>query len=415
MKILFLTNYYPPFEMGGYEQLCRDVVVRLMERGHEVVVLTSETGAGQTVDEARIYRKLKMQLQKGRGMGVIARFLLMRKRIEKHNRKVFQKLHSDFLPNIVFIWNLQGLPQELTLDAESAANGCVAYWLAGYFPREPDQFWRYWSQKPLSNSRFGVIKEILSPLVLAQMKREGKPVRPQMLHVAVVSQYMRKRALDEYLYPDGIRVIPNGVEIDKFWREVPFGDVSSRINVLLAGRISPDKGVHTAVEAIGALAKSHRHHDFHFYIVGDGPAEYIERLKSLAHSLHVSNRISFVGWLPRERISAVMRECHIFLLTSIYPEAFSRAVLEAMAAGLAVIGTQTGGTGELLEHMQNGLVFAPEDGAELARHIGILLDDPALRCKLAKFGQTQVVSRYDMEHMIDRLEQFLQEVVVASH
>ena len=47
MRILFLTNFYPPYEVGGYEQLCRDVAVRLADRGHSYAVLTSDHGVKQ--------------------------------------------------------------------------------------------------------------------------------------------------------------------------------------------------------------------------------------------------------------------------------------------------------------------------------------------------------------------------------
>jgi len=109
-----------------------------------------------------------------------------------------------------------------------------------------------------------------------------------------------------------------------------------------------------------------------------------------------------------------LQACHILLLTSMYPEAFSRVVLEGMAAGLAVIGTLTGGTGELLQHEVNGLACAAEDSTDLAQQIGRLLDDPELRYSLARRGQETVLAQYTLDLMVERVESLLQRAIAEQ-
>lgn len=416
MKILLLSNYYPPHEVGGYEQLCRDVAERLAERGHTSAVLTSDRGVveGQKAQEPGIHRLLRIQPEPGTRLGTVGQFFLTRRQAEAHNRSVFRSIVQQLRPDVVFIWNLQGLPQELTIDAEALPGVAVAYWLAGYTPAEPDLFWRYWTHPPSQRSFLNETKGMLSRIALAQMRRECKPARPQMRHVAVVSDYMRRKGLAENTLPAHAEVIYNGVEIDSFYRPAPPPDAPPPINLLLAGRVSTDKGIHVAVEAVGKLAQARPQRAFRLLIAGSGPAEYLAQLQQLAASYDVTDLISFLGWLPRERMPELMHACHVLVLTSIYPEAFARVVIEGMAAGLAVVGTLVGGTDEVLENEVTGLACAAEDSTDLARQLGRLLDDPQLRYRLACQGQETVLTHYTLEHMVEQLEVLLERAVAEQ-
>lgn len=417
MKILFITNYYPPYEVGGYEQLCRDVAQLLRSRGHEIAVLTSDRGVkkSNTPAEPGVRRVLRIQPQYSARLSPAAQFFLTRRPTEAHNRRAGQEAIRQFRPDIVFVWNLEGLPYELATDVEASPSVAVAYWLAHYSPAEPDSYWRYWTQPPGRRAILGRLKKLAARAALAQMHREGKPVRPQMRHVAVVSNYMRRKGLAEETLPAHTEVIPNGVEMDRFYRLVPPPDASPPIKLLLAGRISPDKGVHLAVEAMGKLAQARPQHDFRLIIAGSGPAGYLAHLQQMAAACGVTDLVTFTGWLPRERMPDLMQTCHILLLTAIYPEAFSRVVLEGMAAGLAVVGALTGGTGELLQDNINGLACAAEDSQDLARQIGRLLDDPRLRHQLASRGQETVLAQYTLERMVERVEDLLERAVADKN
>ncbi|MCB0058080.1 MAG: glycosyltransferase family 4 protein [Caldilineaceae bacterium] len=416
MRILFLTNFYPPYEVGGYEQLCRDVAVRLADRGHSYAVLTSDHGVkqGNAPQETGVYRLLEIQPRPGTPLGTGAQFFLTRQRVEVRNRSIFRSVAQQVSPDVVFIWNLQGLPQELALDAEALPDVATAYWLAGYTPTEPDAFWRYWTQPPGKRAILQGTKLVLGRVALAQMRREGKPVRPEMRHVAVVSDYIRRKGLAENTLPPHTEVIYNGVETDAFYRLAPPADASPPINLLLAGRVSADKGVHVAVEAVGRLIQVRPQRDFRLLIAGNGPTEYVQQLQRLTATYEISDLISFLGWLPREQMPELMHSCHVLLLPTVHQEPFARVTLEAMAAGLAVIGTLTGGTGEILQHEVTGLACTAEDSADLARQIGRLLVDPQLRYRLATRGQEAVLARYSMERMTSSLEAMLERAVAEQ-
>lgn len=94
MRILFLTNYYPPYEVGGYEQLCRDVAERLAQRGHETAVLTSNRGLEDKKDEVAddIYRVLIVQPDYNRRLNASMQFFMTRRGADHHNRRCLQRI-----------------------------------------------------------------------------------------------------------------------------------------------------------------------------------------------------------------------------------------------------------------------------------------------------------------------------------
>jgi glycosyltransferase involved in cell wall biosynthesis len=414
LRILLISNYYPPYEVGGYEQLCRDVAARLSDRGHLIQVLTSDHGLDGRSQPAApdVHRLLDISPDYGARLGPAWQFVFARRQAEAHNRECLRSLAQQFQPEVICIWNLQGLPRSLAVEAESLSGVGVAYWLAGYSPAEPDEYWLYWST-PATNLTIKSIKQLFSSLALAIMRSEGQPIHPQMRHVAVVSEFMRKKGIADGTLPNYAQVIYNGVEIEHFCRPVQI-DLDGPLNLLQAGRVSEDKGVHTAVEAIGRLARDYQIRNVHLYVAGSGPAAYQASLQQIVQQYGIEEMVSFLGWLPRDAMPELMAKCQVLLLPTVHQEPFARVVLEAMASGLAVVGTLTGGTGELLQQDATGLSFVTSDSEDLARQIRRLVLDPGLRFRLATQGQQFVCARFDLEHMVDAIEGLLDEARVDA-
>jgi glycogen synthase len=403
MRILFLTNYYPPFEVGGYEQLCRDVAQRFAQRGHVIDVLTSNYGTkGAVADDAGIHRVLKLQRDPRSALHPALQFAFTRRRVEAHDIRCLRSAAAQCRPEVIFIWNLQGLPRSLSLEAEHTLGAATVYWLAGYSPSEPDEYELYWSDA----ARGTVLRCLKAPLgrwARRVLAAEGKPVRPYMRNVAVVSEFMQQKGMADGTLPDHAQVIYNGVEIERFYRPVPETS-DGTLRLLQAGRVTQDKGVHLAVEALGKLARQKSGVDIRLFIAGTGPSAYRDQLEVLARQCGIQREVEFLGWQSRETMPELMKRCDVLLLPTVHPEPFARVVLEAMAAGLVVVAALTGGTGELVEPEVTGLTFSPPDSDDLARQVARLATDPTLRYRLASNGQAVVRERFSLDHMVDQLE-----------
>lgn len=415
MRILFITNYYPPYEVGGYEQLCRDVATRLADRGHTVHILTSDWGVRGNSQPAEpgIDRVLRLQPDLASRLSPALQFFLTRRQAKALNHRRFRQVAAQFAPDVIFVWNLERLPHSLAVEAEAMPNVTVAYWLAGCSPVEPDAFWRYWNQPPAVRHVTAPLKWVIRQLAVSIMRREMQHGRPQMRHVAVVSEYMRRKGIEEGTLPPHARVIYNGVEIEQFHRPVPVQS-DGQLRLLQAGRISADKGVHVAVEAVGCLVREFHVPGVHLTIAGSGPDEYLARLRRLVHEYDIQDHVTFLGWLPREEMPALMARCHVLLLPTVNQEPFARVVLEAMASGLTVVGALTGGTGELLQHEITGLAAAAGDYQDLARQIHRLAADLEFRQRLAIGGQKLVLDRFKMSRMVDHVELFLEQACAGE-
>lgn len=101
---------------------------------------------------------------------------------------------------------------------------------------------------------------------------------------------------------------------------------------------------------------------------------------------------------------AVFAEHDVLLFPSIWSEPLARIVQEAMACGLVVIGTSTGGTGEILQDGVNGLIFASEDARMLAKKILRVSSDQELRNELSQAARKTVENKFSLDRMVDEIE-----------
>jgi glycosyltransferase involved in cell wall biosynthesis len=124
----------------------------------------------------------------------------------------------------------------------------------------------------------------------------------------------------------------------------------------------------------------------------------------------LTDHVSFLGWVKPEEMPRLLRKFDVLLLPSIWPEPFSRAVLEGMISGLVVIAARTGGTPEAIVDGENGLLFRPNDPSDLANKIALLADRPDLHEQIREAGRRTVTERFHMSRMMDEMESYLLEV-----
>jgi glycosyltransferase involved in cell wall biosynthesis len=140
------------------------------------------------------------------------------------------------------------------------------------------------------------------------------------------------------------------------------------------------KGHEDLIEAAEPLLAARP--NLHFVMAGDG--DTFARITEMVESRGLRGRIHLLGF--RTDIPNVLRGCDFFVLPT-HQEALGQSFIEAMAAGLPVIGTSVDGVPELIEPDANGLLVPPKDPAALRAALVTLIDDPALRARLGAQGR----------------------------
>lgn len=145
--------------------------------------------------------------------------------------------------------------------------------------------------------------------------------------------------------------------------------------------LEPEKGVQHNIEAVALLKDQHP--QLVYLVVGDG--SYRTRLQELAQELEVQDRVIFAGRQPRDKVGGFYQAAHVFSMPS-RDESFGIVYLEAMAAGLPVIGTLGEGIEPIIREHGAGRLVKHGDVAALAQEISNLLD-PALETELGNRGK----------------------------
>jgi glycosyltransferase involved in cell wall biosynthesis len=205
--------------------------------------------------------------------------------------------------------------------------------------------------------------------------------------VVVTTERFLKYAKDQHrVSPERVRVIPNYVDTALFR---PLPSVHPRPGrILFVGSLKPAKNLSMLLEAVAKLT------DAHLVVVGDGPLR--SSLEAQAAELGIES--TFVGRVPNERLPAEIGRAAAFVLPSHY-EGHPKALIEAMACGCAVVGTDVAGIRDVVQHGKTGLLCEPRADA-LAAAIGQVLTDVALRDRLGKAARDWSLCEYSLERIV---------------
>jgi glycosyltransferase involved in cell wall biosynthesis len=212
--------------------------------------------------------------------------------------------------------------------------------------------------------------------------------------------------------------IHNGVDVEHFApgpaRRVGIqglGFRSDDIIITVSARVEEQKGQRYLIEACAQL----RHLLPRLHILYAGkivePA-YHQACIQRARELGVIDHVHFLGHV--EDVKPLLQGTDIFVLPSIEGEAFSRSVLEAMSSGLPVVATDCGGTREAVENGVCGFLVQPRDRHEMARRIGLLSEDRALRSRMGRAGRKMAVERFGIESNVARTVEVYRAILQAK-
>jgi len=378
---LVIPRFFPA--VGGAERQAQALARRLLARGHHVAVLTRQLGGlprHEVLDGVPVVRAIRT-IDLGPLFGLtyvlsVARFLLA-------HRGEWDVIHVSFVYLDAFAAVLTRRLHRMPVIVRPA---CAGYY--GDLARLTR--FRVWPLLPFLDSL--TIRIVVRTIVRADA-------------FIANSTELHKELIGGGFPPGRIVQIANGVDLDHF-----FPDPTARLpearrslglptGLLLAfaGRLDPQKGLHTLVEALRLLAAGCQ--GARLLIMGDGPQR--AELEQAVRGAGVSDRVLFRGLVAD--VAPYLRACDIFVFPSV-GEGMPNALLEAMASGLPCVASAVGGCMDVITDGQTGLLTPPGDAAALQSALQQLIQSPEMRKRLGAAAHDSVASRFGLERMVERYE-----------
>ena len=418
MRILILSNLYPPNVIGGYERLCHQVASDLVRRGHEVVVLTSRYG-GKTAEYPgqTILRELDLLT----GPDIYTPFAGTaedRAAIGRASLATLQRVLDEVRPDVIFAWNLFFLDSGLLTALENGPYRTIVMltdnWLL--VMRNPQFVADFFRDVVHGQAPFAAPAETPAWRRLARRIRRAlrpTPTARPPLEAVFGSGFMRDfYAAGGSSFPrhavihNGVSLPPEGsfVVPDRAGLVEP-----GTLRLLFAGRLVDLKGAHTAVEALSLLDPAALGVDrILLTVVGDSQdAAY---MRSFEEAIARSGRAADIIIAPtvsEHELPQLFASHDLYIFPSLY-EPFSLTLIHALACGIPTIATRIGGNPEIVQDGESGLLFDKGDAPDLARCITRLATDAVLRRRLSEGGQA-AGRAFTFERMVGEMERVLTE------
>ena len=377
MKILQIYELRP-YECGagGVEVVIAETSKRLVEMGHEVTILS---GANSNIDEEYID-------------GIRVKTV-------------------DFLGSMGRSWNPSNLTfgRQLMFPVSAILNRLGSFdiyhghiYSSGLVANLLARMNGGMAVNTIHGSYYPVWNVLTDPISAAFYKNVERILAPALARISGVQihtgEYFAKQVLKWGAHKDKIRVIHNGVDVERFNTDVEPILKSDVPIVLTARRLVKKNGIDYLVRAMKDVLHTNQ---CRLIILGRGPE--CANLKRLVFSLGIEEHVNFIRAIPHDEMPGYIAAADVVVVPSII-EASSLFMLEAMAMGTAVVATDAGGLPEVMDKDSGILVPAMNEKA-LTWAIVMLLDDSVLQRKLGKCAQRLVISRFTWDKVTKQIEE----------
>jgi glycosyltransferase involved in cell wall biosynthesis len=195
-----------------------------------------------------------------------------------------------------------------------------------------------------------------------------------------------------------IEVVPNGVDLKKFSNAIPlsrseFGYTENDTLLVYAGRVAPEKNLPFLLQSFAGLIQAIP--NAHLLIIGGGAQQFEEEIHTLVNSLELTQHVRLTGKISYDLLPAYLAMCDIFVTPSI-SEVHPLSVIEAMGAGLPVMGIDSVGVGDTVQDEITGFLATHDQAAFTAKLTRLCLD-PNLRAQMSHSAR-KASSAFAIEH-----------------
>jgi glycosyltransferase involved in cell wall biosynthesis len=204
-----------------------------------------------------------------------------------------------------------------------------------------------------------------------------------------VSEFYRNKMIEFGFDQNKIVHVPNFIDTNRYkyaGKDLGYG--------LYFGRLSKEKGIDTLIDACIKVP------NIPMIITGTGPME--DMLREKVERLELNN-VEFTGYRTGKELLELLEGASFTVLPSVWYENCPMSVMESLAVGTPVIGSNAGGIPELIEEEQDGLIYEMGNSDDLADKIRIMWSSPPKRRQMGKFGAEKIISKYDMSTHYQRI------------
>ena len=384
MKVIIVSNAYPPHFIGGAELIAHSQAKALKKRGHDVVVF-----AGELNDIAERYSTNRDTYE-----GIpVNRICLHAKDYSADFFNFYHKpVHEAFInlienvsPEVVHFHNVMGLSASLIHAAKHRRIKTILTF---------HDHWGICFKNTLLTSEGDICKEFnecerCMPFISDQgwetvpfcMRRDFIALQIDNIDTFICpSTYLANTYIRAGIDEKKMRVVWYGVDVDRF-AKVSKSEDQTKVRFSFLGYLGRHKGVHTILEALSGLNGNLRE-KVTLNLVGGGDQR--NYYKQCVMELGLEKTVKFCGKIDNNRIEDIYRQTDVLILPSIWPENQPLTITEAMASRIPVIASRTGGTPELVEDGETGYLFERNNPKDLAQKMLEFVSD---RSKLIDFGE----------------------------
>ena len=357
MRLLLLTNLYPPQNLGGFglclERLCRG----LEALGYKTLVVCSDAAyLGPIGLNPKICRILELL---GSYDGGISKLTDWReeKRRNKKNQKTLKRIIKCYEPNACLIGNLDLLGIEL-MDVVLGSNIPTIQHVG--FMGAP------------------------MPLGSNQLKHPAYRMAFASNEVKIL---LRKQGFNVEGYPVAYPPLTSDVA------PRPSDCNSKQLRVCYSGLLMQSKGVHILLEAMARLNQVGVY--IKLSIAGKAfSPNYEDELRDYSEKVGISKQITWYGFMEGDQLQNFYQAQEVLVFPSLHPESFGMVVAEAMATGVVPISSGVGGAIEVITHGRNGILIPPDNSEELAKQLAWCVNNKASLKTMAKRATKDSIKLY---------------------
>lgn len=229
--------------------------------------------------------------------------------------------------------------------------------------------------------------------------------------VTAVSKFLKRMAEMSFGVEREIRVIPNFVDSARHSPNLRAPEIRARYAVgdeMLIGHMSNFRPVKRLQDVVRTFAAVLKQVNARLLLIGEG--ELTQEVRRMAGELGIAEQVDFLGSV--EQVGDILAQLDLFLLPS-ETESFGLAALEAMACGVPVIATRTGGLPEVIDHDVTGMLYPVGDYEAMGGAAISLLKDDERRRHMGDAARASAVERYSLDLIIPQYEELYWELVAA--